>query len=810
MSKKTAGAKKEASIKNQKSSVTPVHIPKTVQSTIPYVRVYDDHGTNGGIIEVRDGKFTKSYFLDDANYSDVGEEKQEEILRVYEKILNTFNHTYSYEITINNRTIEQEQFNRSVLINYQNDNYDDLRREHNDILLDKMQEGKNNLKAEKYLTVGVEAKNIREALDLFANIEKDLNVKFKRINMNGLKAISLKGRLEILHDIYNIGQEGDFSRYFDLENIIAQGITTKDAIGPASFDFSKNDRIQIGNMYARALFLKSVPATLSSNLLESLTSISTNILLSVHYEAQPQEKAVSFASGQVTSVGGEVVKAQKSLSKSGASTDLISPKLATAQKDAKEMLADLTDNNQKLFHVTIVAVVFAQNEDDLKLYTDQVKTRAKEHVCQVEVLQTQQEQGLNSALPLASNYIRTHRIMTSETASAIQPFSTQELQLRGGFYYGLNQLSKNLIVYNRAASNNQNGIILGSPGAGKSFSAKMEMYQAFLNTMNSQIFIIDPEREYIVLAKRLGGKVFSIEPGGKVHINPMDLDITKGDDGDPFAQKVDYVISIVERMLGGKTELNGYAKSIIDNTLQELYAPYIEQLEKRGKTIDIDICPTLKDFYYALTERKEAEARNLASSIRMYCDGTLDLFSYHTNVDTNSRFIVYDISHIGTNLQELGMQICLNDIWNRMITNKKRSVRTWFYIDEMHLLLKQPSSASYLQMVWKRARKWMGTPTGITQNVEDLLNSTEGNTILSTSDFALMLSQSPLDRAALAAIYNISDEQQEYFTNVGSGEGLIYTSRTIVPFENRFPNDTELYKILSTKPTDSEAVSAPS
>ena len=615
--------------------------------------------------------------------------------------------------------------------------------------------------------------------------------------------------MEILHDIYNIGQEGDFAKFFDLDNIVRQGITTKDAIGPSCFITKKDDQIKIGdNLYARALFLKSIPATLSSNLLESLTSISTNVLLSVHYEAQPQEKAVAFASGQVTSVGGEVVKAQKSLSKAGASPDLISPKLATAEKDAKDMLADLTDRNQKLFHVTVVAVVFAQNEADLNLYTDQIKTRAKEHVCQLDVLTTQQEQGLNSALPLANNIIHTHRIMTSETASAVQPFSTQELQIKGGFYYGLNPLSKNLIIYNRAASNNQNGVILGSPGTGKSFAAKLEMYQAYLNTINSQIFVIDPEEEYVVLAERLGGSVFRIEPGGTTHVNPLDLDITKDKEGDPLAQKIDYVISLCERMLGGKSELSGHVKGIIDSTLQELYAPYISLLEKRGLTIDTDECPTLKDFYLALLKRKEQEARNLASSIRMYCEGTLDLFAYHTNIDTNARFIVYDIAHIGTNLEELGIQICLNDIWNRMVSNKKRGIRTWFYIDEFHLLLKLPSSAAYLQMIWKRARKWMGTPTGITQNVEDLLRSPEGQTILSTSDFALMLSQAPLDRAALASIFNISEEQQEYFTNVGSGEGLIYTSRTIVPFENHFPKDNELYKILSTKPEDAEKVSA--
>ena len=472
------------------------------------------------------------------------------------------------------------------------------------------------------------------------------------------------------------------------------------------------------------------------------------------------------------------------------------------------MLTALTSENQSLFHITVVMTIFADNKEDLDLYTKQAQARAQEVVCKFDVLTSQQEQGFTSALPLGLNMLKSHRVMLTYDAAVLQPFSTQELQIKNGFYYGLNQLSKNLIVYNRGISNNQNGVILGSPGGGKSFAAKMEMYQAFLNTRNTQIYIIDPEREYIPLANEFEGTVFSISPGGTTYINPMDLDITKDSEDDPFAAKVDFVISIVESMLGGRAELNGYLKSIIDNTLQQLYAPYIQALEKMGKTIDTDICPTLRDFYDALRARKEPEAKNLAASIQMYCTGSLSLFAHHTNIDTNNRFIIYDTSHIGMNLKELGMQVCLNDIWNRMISNKKRNVRTWFYVDEFYLLLHQPSAARYLQMVWKRARKWGGTPTGITQNVSDLLSSEEGNTILKTSDFALMLTQSFEDRLALVQIYNISEEQQEYITNAAPGEGLIYTSRSIVPFENHVPTTSPIYKLLSTKVEDAEALTS--
>lgn len=784
--------------------------PDSTQTSIPFVRVYDDTYTNGGIIETSDGVFTKSYLISDANYSDAGEERQEEILKAFEKILSTFSPQARYQFTVNNRTVDQDDFNRRVLIDYQNDNYDTLRAQHNELVLEMIQEGKNNLKAEKYFTVAVNCATIREAVDKFVSIEKAVDLKIKKINQVGLEAISLKDRLEILHDIYNNGQEGTFSSKFDLNDLIKTGSGARDVIAPMSLDFKDPSFIKIDDKYVRVLALKSIPSQLVSTIMEELSHISANTIISATYEMQPQDKAAGFASANVTNVGSEVVAAQKNLSKAGASPDLISPRLQIARDDAKEMLDSITNGDNSLFHVTLTAVIYADTKEDLELYTEQIRVRAKEHLCVLDICRYKQEQGFNTAIPLALNFLNMHKVLTTYSAAAIQPFSTQELQIKNGYYYGLNQQSKNIIVYNRGWADNQNGVILGSPGKGKSFAAKMEMYQAFLNNSTTQIFIIDPEREYVKLAQELGGTVFSIAAGSEAHLNPLDLDITKDKDdpGDPFSEKVDFVISIVESMLGGRAQLNGYLKSIIDNTLQNLYAEYLQKLSKTGKKIDTEECPTLKDFYQALKSRKEAEAKNLADSIQIYCTGTQDLFAHKTNVDTNNRIIVYDTKNMGANLQELGMQICLNDIWNRMVANKKKNIRTYFYVDEFYLLLRQPSSAAYLEMVWKRARKWMGTPTGITQNVADLLNAKEGETILATSDFALILGQSFQDRMALAKIYNLSEEQQEYIDKVSTsaGEGIIYTSRSVVPFENHVPENSPIYKLLSTKAEDAEEI----
>ncbi len=796
-----------------KTSSTVKKIPKTVQQSIPYVRVYADENTKGGIIETEDGVFTKSYLISDTNYSDVGEDRQEEILEVFEKILKTFSPDYNYQITINNRTVDPDEFNKRILMQYRADGLDDLRQEFNGLIMEKMQEGKNNLRPEKYLTVSVPADNVREAINRFQVIEKGVNSKIKQINNVGIEAISLKDRLEILHDIYNNGAEGDFKKYFDLDMIRAQGKSTKDIVGPSMFDFTKKDYFMIDDRYVRVLSLNNTPASLVSTLPELVSSIAANTIVSIHYEKQNQAKATAFASALVTNVGGEVVKAQKELSKSGASADLISPTKAAALANAKELYASLTEGDQSLFHVTVAVAVLADSLEDLNVYSEQIKNKGLEISCRFDILRGQQEQAFNSCIPLGINNIHEHSVLTTYQASAIQPFSTLELQIKGGFFYGLNQQSKNLIIYNKGISNNQNSVILGSPGTGKSFFCKWEMLQVYLNTTNSQIFIVDPEREYSALAKALGGEVFYIEPNSEfsqkdekdmVYLNPFDLDITPDNEGDPFGDKVNYIISLIETMLGGHTELNGRMKAIVDSTLQELYGPYIASLYNRGITIDREACPTFEDFYHELKLRKEAEARNLADNIKMYCIGSQNLFAHHTNVNPNAKMVVFDINNIGTNLLGIGMQVCLNHIWNSTLSNVKKGMRTYSYFDEFHLLLKHTSSADYCSMIWKRIRKFGGSPVAITQQVSDLVNCKQGMDVLETSDFALMLGQKFNERMHLARIFHISDEQLEYITNTGKGEGLIYTSRAIVPFENIIDEDSDIYKLISTKPKDAE------
>lgn len=794
----------------------------TVQKSIPYERVYADTNKTGGVIETLPGVFTKSYFIEDTSYSDCGDAEQLNILDLFEGFLNTFSSDCGYEITINNKNVDKNKFNQEILMHGKGDGFDDLRTENNEMYLSAMQEGKNNIRCEKYFTISMEAIDIKDAQHKFSSMETELNIKMKRINNNGLKAMTIEERLESLHDIFNLGNEGflqqqkpiekdgPVAKAFDLVAIRRAGMKTKDVIAPSLLDFSPKDYMMIGEKYARVLYLKTIPSQLKSTFLESLASISTNLVVSTYYEPVAQEKAASFASMQVTNIGGDVIKAQKSLAKVGiASSELISPKLQTAQRDAAEMLDDITNNNKRLFHVTVLVLVFADNKDDLKIYTEQVKTKAKGIICSMETLVREQERGLDAVLPLCCVHtvkeLKKHIIMTSETASALQPFASKDLCHPNGIYYGINSQSKNIIMYNRMTAMNQNGVILGCPGGGKSFIAKSEMEQVFLNQPKSQIFIVDPEREYVVIAKKFGGQVIKIAPGATNHINPLDLDMTKDEDNkesSPLAEKIDFVISLIDCMLGPNQTLPSYARTIVDETLQRLYEPYLVYLRENNKTCDPDACPTLVDLFMALKNHGTDEGRQLAQSIQMFCTGSQNLFAFKTTVDANQRFVVYDISEIGTNLQDLGMQVCLSDIWNRMIRNKKKNIRTWFYLDEFYLMLRMKSSAAYLQMVWKRARKWMGVPTGLTQNVTDLLDDEYGRSILATSEFAIMLNQFPKDAEILSDLYDISPEQAQYFTNASPGHGIMKCGSVKVPFSNVFPEDTELFSIMSTKPAD--------
>ena len=781
--------------------------PKTAQETIPYLSVYKN-----GIIEISENIFSKSYVIGDVNFSIASDEEQENIFMNYGKLLNMFGEKVAAQITIFNRNVDIDKFKKNVLLKLKGDGLDKYRLENNAIMEMKIGEGKNNITHEKYLTLSLEADDIDAAIKAFSKLDNEVSTFIKKINNADTQPMTLEERLSILYDIYNLNADVPFQKKakisehpaqtFDINWLKRQGITTKDIIAPPSISFNYNHSM-IGDKYAKTMFISNLPTYLETSILSDITDIPCNMLTSIHFESLGQDRTIKLIRNQLVNINSNVIDAQKKATKSGYSPDLISTDLKRAQEQANQLMDDVTTRNQKLFLVTLAITVFADNQTDLDRYASMVKTAAQKHLCTARDLNYQQEYGFTTSLPLAYNKLFVQRLLTTEAASVFIPFSTQELSQNKGMYYGLNAVSRNLILFNRLNSKNANGVILGTPGSGKSFSAKREMINVLLTT-DDDIYVIDPEREYAPLAALFGGEVVKIAAGSKTYINPLDMDINYADDDDPITLKSDFIGSLCETVIGGKYGLSPVQKSVIDRCVRLVYQPYLKHMISLGSTQTCDkaAMPTLDDFYQLLLKQPEPEAHSLALALELYCRGSLDTFAHKTNVNTSSRFIIYDIKDIGSGMKEMGLQVCLNDIWNKIIANKKLGKRTWFYIDEFYLLTQTDSSARFLQQVYKRARKWAGIPTGITQNVEDLLASKEARGIINNCDFIYMLNQSPLDRAELAAMLNMSPAQVSYITNSDAGQGLLYTGKHIVPFIDKFPTNNSLYKAMTTKPDE--------
>lgn len=791
--------------KPDKKKKEKIKIPKTVQETIPYECVYED----GGLIEIKPGVFTKGYRLTDINYQIAKIQEQEEMFLRFGEFLNSFDSSIKFQIVLMNKNMNRADFEAQTLLKPRYDQLDSLREEYNDMLLQKMSEGRNNILKEKCLVVAVEADTVDEARNIFARLDGEIALNVKKIGGAEAVPYTTIERLECLHDIYNIGCEGTFgnkvTKYghdisqFSFDSMKKMGLTTKDCIGPDSFEFKK-DYMMVGDKYACALYLKELPTYLADNVLSEIANVSCNMLASLQYQSVPSDKALKMVKNQMININSNMVDRQKKAAKAGYSVDLISPELQKAQEEANELLQDLTSKNQKMFLLSLIIVHFADTLEELRSNTETIQATARRYMCQLRVLQWQQENGLTSALPLAYNKIQIQRTLTTESTAVLMPYESQELMQNNGMYYGLNAVSHNLLLYNRKASKNMNGFFLGTPGSGKSFSAKREMLNVLLNT-NDDVIVIDPESEYGRMAKLLNGEVIRIAAGSNVHINPLDMDPNYADEDDPITLKSDFVISLCETIMNDRYGLSSQQKSIIDKCVRRIYEPFMSSAKEINGVYEYDKSklPTLLKLQEALDEIGGLEAMNLATSLELYTRGSLSVFAQPTNVEYENRFVVYDIKDIGTSLKSVAMLTVLDNVWNRIIENKKKGRNTWFYVDEIYLLVKTDTSANFLRELWKRARKWGGVPTGITQNVADLLGNDTARTMISNCEFIMMLNQAPLDRNDLAVLLNISSTQLSYITNAQPGEGLIYTGSSIIPFKDNFPKNTKMYRAMTSK-----------
>ena len=687
-------------------------------------------------------------------------------------------------------TANAKDYESSIAIKPQQDDFDSIRTEYADMLHNQLAKGNNGLTKTKYLTFGIEADNIRIAKPRLERIENDLWNGLKRM---GVSAESLDGkeRLRLCHNI--IRMDGNEQFKFDWKWLVPSGLSTKDFIAPSSFEFREGRTFKTGSKYGAVSFLQILAPELNDRVLADFLDMESNLLITMHIQSLDQVKAIKTIKRKITDLDKMKIEEQKKAVRSGYDMDIIPSDLATYGGEAKKLLADLQSRNERMFLMTFLVMNTADNKQQLENIAFQASGIAQKHNCMLIRLDFQQEQGFMSSLPLGLNQISIQRSLTTSATAIFVPFTTQELfQSRGEpLYYGLNALSNNLIMVDRKRLKNPNGLILGTPGSGKSFSAKREITNIFLIT-SDDIIICDPEAEYYPLVDRLGGQVIKISPTSGDYINPMDINLNYSDDESPLSLKSDFILSLCELIVGGKEGLQPVEKSIIDRCVRLIYTDYLADPAPEKM-------PILEDLYNALENQQEKEAQHIRAALEIYVTGSLNIFNHRTNVDITNRLVCFDIKELGKQLKKLGMLVVQDQVWNRVTVNRAEKRATRYYMDEFHLLLKEEQTAAYSVEIWKRFRKWGGIPTGITQNVKDLLSSREVENIFENSDFIYMLNQASGDRQILAKQLNISPHQLSYVTHSGEGEGLLFYGNVILPFADKFPKDTELYRIMTTK-----------
>ncbi len=762
--------------------------PATAQQTIPYDRIWPD-----GICLTNGSRYTKTLQFQDINYQLAQNEDKTAIFDGWCDFLNYFDSSIHFQLSFLNVAVGMDAFEQSISIPLQGDDFDSIREEYAVMLQNQLAKGNNGLVKTKFLTYGIEAETIKTAKPRLERIEIDILNNFKRL---GVAADSLNGkeRLQLLHSIFHMDTKEKFA--FDWDWLPRSGLSTKDFIAPSGFEFRDGRRFRMGGKLGSASFLQILAPELNDRMLADFLNMESSLIVTMHIQSIDQTAAIKQIKRKITDLDRSKIEEQKKAIRSGYDMDIIPSDLATYGGEAKKLLQDLQSHNERMFLVTFLIMNTADTRQQLENTVFQAQGIAQKYNCALERLDFQQEKALVSSLPLGFNPIEIQRGLTTSATAIFVPFTTQELFQTAGepLYYGLNALSNNLIMVDRKGLKNPNGLILGTPGSGKSFSAKREIANSFLITKDD-IIICDPEGEYGPLVHRLQGQVVKVSPTSEHTINPMDINLNYSDDESPLSLKSDFILSLCELIIGGRDGLQPIEKTVIDRAVRLVYRKYLADPKPENM-------PILGDLYNSLLKQEEKEARHIATALEIYVSGSLNVFNHHTNVDIQNRLVCYDIKELGKQLKKIGMLIVQDQVWGRVTANRADGKATRYYMDEMHLLLKEEQTAAYSVEIWKRFRKWGGIPTGITQNVKDLLASREIQNIFENSDFVYMLNQAGGDREILARQLNISPHQLSYVTHSGEGEGLLFYGNVILPFSDKFPKDTELYRIMTTKPNE--------
>ena len=757
-------------------------VSRSVQDIIPIKTIWED-----GIFLVGKNKYSKSFKFIDINYAVASKEDKEAMFLDYSALLNSLDTEATTKITINNRKINKLDFEKTILLKDANDELDKYRHEYNQMLISQAKNA-NEIVQEKIITISVYKNSIEEARNYFTRANTDL---INHFNTLGSKCFELntKERLRIAHDFYRTGEETSFN--FDIHETMKKGHNFKDFICPDTAEIEK-DYFMIGNRYGRVFFLKEFASYINDDMVSELTDLNRNMMLSIDIIPIPMDEAVKEAENRRLGVETNITNWQRKQNANNNFSAIIPYDMEQQRNDSKEFLDDLTLRDQRMFLAVLTIVITNDTKEKLESDTEAIRQISSKNLCQLGILKYQQLDGLNTVLPFGVRKIDALRTLTTESLAVFMPFKVQEIRHENGIFYGQNTISKNMIIADRRQLLNGNSFILGVSGSGKSFAGKQEITSIRLRDPKADIIIIDPENEYAPLVKTLSGEVIKISATSNNHINAMDMNSEYGDGANPVILKSEFILSLCEQLIGSGN-LGPKQKSIIDRCTANVYRIF-QQANYQG------IPPTLQDFREELLKQPEEEAKEIALAIELFTNGSLNTFAMNTNVNTSSSLICYDILDLGKQLLPLGMLVVLDSILNRITANRIKGKNTYIFIDEIYLLFQYEYSANFLFTLWKRVRKYGAFCTGITQNVEDLLQSHTARTMLANSEFIIMLNQASTDRIELAKLLNISDLQMSYITNVGAGEGLIKVGSSLVPFINKFPKNTDLYKLMTTKP----------
>lgn len=774
-------------------------IPDTAQKTITFEKMYRD-----GICQVTHTFFTRMVEFYDINYDLLEIDDQEDILVEYSKLINYFDPSIKFELFLFNRQVNEKVLTDQFQIPLQGDAFDDIREEYTQMLKHQAAKGNNGILKSKYIIFGVESAGIKEARSKLNNIEKDVIRNLNNIGTNA-RALDGKERLRILHEYFNQGTMEPFR--FSFKELAESGKSVKDYIAPPGFDFRYPSRFKSGSMYGCVSYLDMLAPRFSDEMLKRLLDIDDNLTITMHMQTIDPIKAIKKLKGALTNIQKMKIEEQKKAVRSGYDMDILPTDIITYEKDTIDLLEDLNTSNQKLIQITFLITCYGRTKRELENITQRVSGIIQQANCNLRCLQYLQEQGLMASAPIGCNDTGIERDLTTKSTAVLVPFSTQELFMPApAVYYGLNALSNNMIMADRKRLRTPNGVILGTPGSGKSFSAKREILSCFLITKDD-IIICDPEGEYFPLVQALHGQVVKLATNSADFLNPMDIQLSHKRDKEALKLKSDFLITLCDLIAGGKNGLENDEKGIIDNCIKHIYDKYFENPVPENMPILEDLYNALlkyepRDVEPELAKEAKAKAVRIANSLVLYVHGSQNYFNNRTNVDSHNRIMCFDIRDLGNQLKEIGMLIVQDAVWNRVSQNRERRIATRYYCDEFHLLLKEKQTAIYSVEIWKRFRKWGGIPTGLTQNVGDFLRSEEIEGILGNSDFVYLLNQNAKDQQILADKLGLSEKQLAHVTNSEPGCGLILFDNVVIPFVDKYPADTKTYAIMNTKPDE--------